>query len=404
MTIKCAVKSLLTIAVLSSYSGLASASNKENTHQAPVVAKADIQIGYTETPFLEKAFIDTSPENRQDGISVGNLGNSGADKQQVIQFAKELADYKHGHYDSLLISHKGKLVFESYYAKGRVNLPHYQASVTKTYTGLALGRAIQLGYLSMDDLDKPITSFLTKLNLEGAIKKGADKVTLRHALTMTSGIRTNDEQRAQINKLPNQLMGQKEIQTILNYSTPVTKDSQTFKYGYGPLLVMHVLEAVVPGSAKDFIKKELLDKMGISNYRWRTNGASGLPEAGWRTNMTSRDMVKWGMLAMNKGKWQGEQLIPEKFITDGTSRLVITGDDEVHWGGKDVSKQGYGYLWWGVDLKVGDKKYLGVSAQGGNGQIIMIIDELDLLIVHTANDNSIAFKQVIAEKILPAFI
>ncbi|MDK1286823.1 serine hydrolase domain-containing protein [Pseudoalteromonas umbrosa] len=404
MIIKCAVKSLLTIAVLSSYSGLTSANSKENIHIAPEVAKADAHIGYSEIPYLDKAFIDTSPKDKQDGIPVGKLGNYGGNKKMLMQFANDLAAYKHGHYDSLLISHKGKLVLESYYAKGRANLPHYQASATKTYTGLALGRAIQLGYLSMEDLDKPITSFLTELNLDKSVKKSANKITLRHALTMTSGIRTSDAQRAKIDQLPNQLMGQGEIKTLLEHSSPITSDSQTFKYGYGPLLVMHVLEASVPGSAKDFIKKELLNKMGINNFRWRTNGASGLPEAGWRTSMTSRDMVKWGTLAMNKGKWQGEQIIPEKFITDGMSRLVMTGDDEVHWGGKDVSKQGYGYFWWGVNLNVGEKSYVGISAQGGNGQLIMIVEELDLLIVHTANDNSIPFQQIIAEHILPAFI
>ncbi|AOT08684.1 serine hydrolase domain-containing protein [Pseudoalteromonas luteoviolacea] len=402
MTLKYTVKSVLTIAVLLSYNTATAVANAK-AHHAPEVSKADAHITYTEVPYLTTAFIDTSPKDRKDGIPVGKLGHYGGNTHMITQFAKELSSYKHGHYDSLLIAHQGKLVFESYYAKGRVNLPHYQASVTKTYTGLALGRAIQLGHLSMDDLDKPISSFLKELNFDESVKQSADKVTLRHALTMTSGIRTNSEQRAKIDKLPNQLMGQKEIKTILEHSPPVTAETQTFKYGYGPLLVMHVLEAVVPGSAKNFIKKELLDKMGIQNYQWRTNGASGLPEAGWRTSMTSRDMIKWGMLTMNKGKWRGEQLIPEKFIADGTSRLVITGDDEVHWGGQDVSNQGYGYLWWGVDLKVGDKHYLGTSAQGGNGQIIMIIEELDLLIVHTANDNNIPFKQVIAEKILPAF-
>ncbi|KID56607.1 hypothetical protein JF50_11775 [Pseudoalteromonas luteoviolacea] len=403
MTLKYTIKSLLAIAVLLS-NNMTTAMANTKEHHAPEVSKADAHITYTEVPYLDTAFVDTSPKNRKDGIPVGKLDLYGGKKQMITQFAKELGSFKHGHYDSLLIAHNGKLVFESYYAKGRVNLPHYQASVTKTYTGLALGRAIQLGYLSMDDLDKPLTSFLTELDLSKSVKQGADKVTLRHALTMTSGIRTNSEQRAKIEKLPNQLMGQGEIKAIFEHSQPVTEETQTFKYGYGPLLVMHVLDAVVPGTAKDFIKKEVLDKIGINNYRWRTNGASGLPEAGWRTNMTSRDMIKWGMLAMNKGKWHGEQLIPEKFITDGTSRLIMTGDDEVHWGGKDVSNQGYGYLWWGVDLKVGDKHYLGVSAQGGNGQIIMIIEELDLLIVHTANDNNIPFKQVIAEKILPAFI
>ncbi|MCG7550039.1 serine hydrolase [Pseudoalteromonas sp. Of7M-16] len=403
MTIRLTVTSLVVAALVSNYSSIAFAHSGQSKNQAPEISTAEAKLTYTEIPYLENAFIDVSPASRHDGIRVGKLGTDGGNKKMITEFAKEIAAYKHGTFDSLLIAHKGKLVFESYYGKGRLNLPHYQASATKTYSGLALGRAIQLGYLSMDDLDKPFISFLNQLD-KSKLVEGAEKITLRHALTMTSGIRVSDEQKTKIYKLPNQLMGQREIQTILENSAPITAQSQTFKYGYGPALVMQVVEAVVPGSAKDFIKKELLNKMGITNYRWRTNGSTGLPEAGWRSSMTSRDMIKFGILAMNKGKWQGEQLIPEEFITDGTSRLLLTGDDDVHWGGQDVSKQGYGYFWWGVDMKVGDKKYLGMSAQGGNGQIIMIVEELDLLIVHTAHDNKPQYKQIIAEKILPAFI
>ena len=166
---------------------------------------------------------------------------------------------------------------------------------------------------------------------------------------------------------------------------------------------MQVLDAVVPGSAADFIKKELLDKMGITNYKWLT-APSGLPEAGWRTSITSRDMVKWGMLVMNKGKWNGEQLIPEVYIDQAISRIVLTGDDDVFGGGVAVSNQGYGYYWWSADLQVGDTTYFSTSAQGGGGQYIILIEELDLMLVVTAHDNDNRTLQLTAEHILPAFV
>ena len=123
----------------------------------------------------------------------------------------------------------------------------------------------------------------------------------------------------------------------------------------------------------DFIKKELLDKLGITNYKWRMNEGTGLPEAGWRSSMTSRDMAKWGTLAKNKGKWNGEQLIHENFMIKATDRILYTDKDyEIHYGGKDVSKQGYGYFWWGADLKSGTKSYFCKSAQGGGGQFIIL--------------------------------
>jgi CubicO group peptidase (beta-lactamase class C family) len=400
LTIK--FKCLIAVVTLSGFSISATASTDKNTN-APEASATESTLAYSEITYLEKAFISAKPADRNDGILVGELGIDGGNKDMIVKLAQEIADYQHGSYDSLLIAHKGKLLFESYYLRGRVNLPHYQASATKSYTGLALGRAIQMGYLTMADLDKPIVSFLKDLDPTKFVE-GAEKITLKHALTMRSGIRISDEQRKELNKRTTLLKGQGQVQALLELSAPITVESQTFKYGGGPELVMQVIDAVVPGSAQDFIKNELLDKMGIATYSWRTNGVTGLPESGWRTNMTSRDMLKFGLLARNKGQWKGEQLIPKAFITQATSKIVDTSDQELHYGGKNVLNQCYGYFWWCADLKVGNKSYFSSSAQGGNGQFITLIEEHDLLIVHTASDNDASYLQTTAERILPAFI
>ena len=362
------------------------------------------EVSFWDIPQLNNAFINTAPEERNDGLVVGELNVDGGDKSVILQLAQEIADTQHGKFDSFLISHKGKLIFESYYARGRINLPHPQASATKASTTFLLGRAIQLGYLSMADLDKPLVSFLKDLDPSKFIE-GAEKITLNHALTMRSGIRISEERREELNSNPGPLKGQGKMQALLEYSAPITDESQSFKYGGDPELVMQVIAAVVPGKVEDFIKNELLDKLGISNYRWRTDEVTGLPESGWRTSITSRDMLKLGQLAINKGKWNGEQLIPEAYITKAVSRIFRTGDDiELHYGGKDVTKQGYGYFWWNADLKAGNKSYYSTSAQGGGGQFIILIEELDLMIVFTAHDNDPNYLQITAERILPAFI
>lgn len=362
------------------------------------------EVSFLEIPQLNNAFINSTPEDRNDGLVVGELGVDGGDKQMIQTLAEEIADQKHGRFDSFLIVHKDKLIFESYFARGRINLPHGQASATKAYTGMLLGRAIQLGYLTMDDLDKPLTHFLKELDPTKFVE-GAETITLNHALTMRSGIRLSEEQRKEMDTYPDRLKGQGHVQALLEYSAPISKESQVFKYGGGAGLVMQVIEAVVPGSAMDFIKKELLDKLDIKNYTWRMNETTGLPEAGWRTKMTSRAMAKLGIVAQNKGKWNGEQLIPEAYIAKATDRILQTDDDyEVHYGGKNVSKQGYGYFWWSADLKSGNKNYFSASAQGGYGQFIILVEELDLMVVFTAHDNDANYLQLTAERILPAFI
>lgn len=357
---------------------------------------------FWDIPELETAYMDASPLDRSDGIPIGKLGVDGGNEELIMKLAQEISDGKHGKFDSLLIAHKGKLLFESYYLRGRVDLPHPQSSAGKIYYSLALGRAIQLGYLTMADLDKPLVSFLKDLDPK-KFTKGAEKITLRHALTMRSGIRITQDQwdkwDATVKNLDS-LKGQGIVQTHLELSAPITAESQTFKYQNDPMLVMQVIEAVVPGSAKDFIKNELLDKLGITTYGWKIDEVSGLPDS---SSMTSRSMVKFGFLVVNKGKWNGEQLIPENYIVNATQRLISTGDDDIFGGGKDVSNQGYGYYWWSADLKNGDKSYFSVSAQGGGGQYIILIDDLDLMVVVTAHDLEDTTQQLVAERILPAF-
>ena len=404
-------KSLIAIALLSSFSCAVTAYTKQsvdktanlNDSHAPEVSAADAKVSFWDMPYLAEAFIDPSPGKRRDNISVGKLGMDGGDKSLIIELAKEIAEKKYGLVDSLLIAQKGKLLFESYYLRGRIDLPHMQASSTKSYVSLAIGRAIQLGYLTMADLNEPLISFLNDLE-QAKLVKGADKITLSKALSMRSGMRISREQTKEFKKNPNQLKGQDQVQVFLENSPPISSESQTFNYtDIDPTLVMQVLDAVVPGTAKDFIKKELLDKMGITEYKWKDD-VSGLPMAPYSSNMTSRNMLKWGMLVRNNGKWQGEQLIPESYIAEATKRIVHPNPEKIFFVSDNVSNPGYGYYFWQADIKVGNKSYFTRSAQGGGGQYIILIDELDLIIVTTAHERDDRTMEMTAERILPAFI
>lgn len=366
---------------------------QQNAHLAPEATAAEAKLSFRKLPHLKKAFIDATPTDRKDGIPVGKLGHN---KATILKLAQEIANNKHGKYDGLLISHKNKLVFESYYRKGRVNLPHGQASVTKVYTSLALGRAIQLGYLTMDDLNKPLISFLKDLDPKKFVK-GTEKITLHKAMTMRSGIRISRDQRKEFRKKPDQLKGQGQVQTWLEHSAPVTAKSQSYSYGPSdPSLVIQVIEAVVPGTARDFIKKELLDKMGITNYRWRT-GISGLPGAASGSYMTSRNMLKWGKLVMNKGKWNGEQLVPEAFVTKSISGITQPTES---WQPRTYR---YGYYWYQTNIMVGGKNYETSFAWGGGGQYIIVVEELDLVISITGYDMEDTIMTQVSKTIVPAF-
>lgn len=368
------------------------------------VTPVDADTPFWDVPLLTQGIINAGPKDQQDGILVGKLGVDGGNKDAIMQLAKEIEANQHACFDSLLIAQKDKLLFESYFLRGRPGLPHPQASTTKAYTSMAVGRAIQLGYLSMDDLHKPLIGFLKNLDPSKMVA-GAENITLHKAMTMQSGLRIAEDKMEELQANAAPANGVKLLQTYLENSAPITTESQTFKYqGTDPFMVMQVLDTVVPGGAEAFIKKELLDKMGIDVYRWRTDTLSGLPSGASGASMTSRAMFKFGLLAKHQGKWQGEQLIPTAFIAKAISKIVKPKAEDISIV-PESSGSYYGYYWWIDDLQVGDKSYLVQTAQGGGGQYIMWVEALDLIVVVTAHNrrSDPDSLSVLANRIIPAF-
>lgn len=385
-------KYLLTIALLINVNAFAG----EKSVISAVAPESEINMSFWDLPLLKEAFVNTSPELKSDGLSVGTLGKDGGNEAQILALAKEIADDKHGNYDSLLISQNGKLLFESYYKRGRSNLPHIQFSTTKAYTALALGRAMQLGYLSMDDLDKPLIGFLKGLDSTKFVK-GIENITLHKALTMSSGLRFNTEQMTEFGQNPDKYKGIAQIQAFFENTQPITVAEQTYKYqGPDPIMIMQVIDTVVPGGAKDFIQKEILEKLEINNYTWRDD-KSGLPVAYSGASMMSRDMVKFGELVINDGEWEGEQLLPKPYLIKATSAVTQTKES---WQPKSFS---YGYLWYQTDLTVKGKSYDVNVAWGAGGNRIIIVKKLGLVAVITGHDQEDKIFPQVSKFILPAF-
>ena len=354
-----------------------------------------------EIQYLHKPFISTKPRDKKDLLPVGELGKDGGKKESILKFVRKLAEPsdspKHGKTDSLLIAHQGKLIFESYFRRGRANYPHYQMSITKSYTAYAIGRAIQLGYLSMDDLHKPVVSFLKEIKPD-KLAKGADKITLDQAMQMRSGIRLPKKKIGEIIQRPSLLRGQGQARAYLQFSQdlPVLSDSslQPFKYqSSDTVLTMQVLEAVVPGTAEAFIREQLLKPMHISNYGWQED-LSGFPKAAAGSSLLSRDMIKMGLLTLNQGKWRGQQHLPSAFVKKATTPLLFNGTTDTD----------YGYFWWHQVRKVKDKKYPCIQGRGAGGQFIFVFPTLDLVASVTAHNQGMGkMLRDLPEILIPAF-
>ena len=352
------------------------------------------KASYTEEKKLDDlptVFIDTNP-NAEDGLAAGTLGFDGGEVASILQFANEIAAGAHGEVDSLLISHRGKLLFESYFRRGRVNYPHYQMSITKSYTALAIGRAIQCGYLTMDDLERPVYEFLKELD-PTRFAKGAATITLADVMTMRSGIRIPQNVQRQIRSDTANVQGQHQVQMSFERTAPIGSAPREFKYqGIDPAITMQVLEAVVPRSADTFLKKELLEKLKITQFHW-PDDINGLPKSAAGSSMRSRDMMKWGLLVRQHGQSNGEQLIPPEFMKQATSPLCEPSETN-----------SYGFFFWQNNAEVGETKTECITCRGAGGQFIFFFPKADVIAVVTSHNKGMGpLLKTLPGRVFPSF-
>jgi CubicO group peptidase (beta-lactamase class C family) len=352
------------------------------------------KASYTEEKKLDDlptVFIDTNP-NAEDGLAAGTLGFDGGEVASILQFANEIAAGAHGEVDSLLISHRGKLLFESYFRRGRVNYPHYQMSITKSYTALAIGRAIQCGHLTMNDLNRPVYEFLKELD-PTRFAKGAATITLADVMTMRSGIRIPQNVQRQIRSDTANVQGQHQVQMSFERTAPIGSAPREFKYqGIDPAITMQVLEAVVPGTAQTFLKKELLEKLKITQFQW-PDDINGLPKSAAGSSMRSRDMMKWGLLVRQHGQPNGEQLIPPEFMKQATSPLCEPSETN-----------SYGFFFWQNNAEVGETKTECITCRGAGGQFIFFFPKADVIAVVTSHNKGMGpLLKTLPSRVLPSF-
>jgi CubicO group peptidase (beta-lactamase class C family) len=380
---------------------------RPESHIAPEASKADKAISFWDMDELQSPFFDTSPARRSDGIAVGELGvnlgkNSSdvaVDNTEILELARKIAKGEYGKYDSLLIAHRGNLVFESYFKKGRIDLPHFQFSASKSLTSLVVGRAIHLGYLRMSDLHKPLIDLVPELHADELVD-GAELITLHHALTMRSGIKIDEDTAREITQNSSTRNGKKGTNAgreFLRRSAAITTQSQVFEYKVAdPQLVIDVIDAVVPGSAFEFIEKELFAKMGINQFRWNRD-INGKPNAGNGAHLTPRDMLKVGLLLANHGIWDSTSLIDKDFLAHSTSGITPIQSDWI------PESYLYGYFWYNAEFEFADKTYTAKFSWGAGGQRVIVIEELGVIAVITGHDTEDKVMPELMTGILSAF-
>ena len=291
---------------------------------------------------------------------------------------------------SVLVVKNGYLVYEKYYNGANTGSSNPVYSVTKSVMSALTGIAINKNLIR--SIDQKAAEFLPEYfkQIDDTRKK---EITIKNILTMSGGLESIDSN----------YYGYFTSKDYIAYALGkplINNIGEKFDYNTG---LSHLLSGIITESSdmntSEFANKYLFEPLGIDGSIWDMAGG-GYYGGGAGLYLKPRDMAKLGYLYLNKGKWDGAQIIPEEWVEETKTKQISVEP------GVD-----YGYLFWLYNnrAKINEKTYFSYAATGAGGQYIMIVPDLDLVAVITANENRRSkdnsdTQQIIWDYIIPSVI
>lgn len=292
----------------------------------------------------EQAFVRATPESQ--GIS----------SDLFAALLRELDASKDTDMHHFMALRHGKVICECNFAPYPKGMWHITHSMCKSITGMAIGMLIEEGKLKLDENIYDI--FPDHINAFSKIFRPV--ITVENLLTMTSGVTFNES---------GIVSGNDWLGSFLNASVN-GKPGTEFQYNS---LNTYVLSAIVTKrtgeTLTEYLTPRLFGPLGITKYYWETC-PKGITKGGWGLFLCAEDMAKLGQLYLQRGKWNGQQLVSEYWIEISTARHLKTQNDTY----------GYGYQLW-MEQRPGSFEYNGML-----GQNVIIYPDMDMVLVTNAGN------------------
>jgi CubicO group peptidase (beta-lactamase class C family) len=319
---------------------------------------------------LKLPFKTYIPANLNDDWELSTPAQEGINEvelQNIYKFYHESSDL--WQVRSLLVFRNNKLIAESYTKNPTERTqPVPVWSCTKQVMGILTGIAVEQGFI--DDIHDNIQKYLPE-----AISRHPDKgsITIQNLLQMQSGIAfSNDGFNGESNKLLKE-MPSNSLDFILGLSAFPRQD-KPFNYNDGdPHIISAILQQQTGKTTKDWAKDVLFSKLGMKNYDWAIY-KDGITMGGFGIMTTPREMARIGHLILNKGNWNGQQIVNPVWIEEMTS--VKVPKEKVN-----TYAVSFGYQWW-----VDESREI-VFMWGKGGQFVIIKPVKNLVMVTTADPN-----------------
>jgi CubicO group peptidase (beta-lactamase class C family) len=282
-------------------------------------------------------------------------------------------------FHSLMILRHGHVVSEGWWWPYSSEHRQQLYSLSKSFTGTAIGLAVAEGYLTVED---PIIKFFPDV-LPDAISENLANLKVKHLLSMSVG-----HAKDSILILEASPEGVTWEKTFL--SLPVVfKPGSQFMYNSGAsYMLSSIIKKVTGQTTHEYLKPRLYKPLEITGATWGEN-FEGVNMGASHLRMRTEDIAKFGQLYLQKGKWNGKQILSKEWVAAASSRKIENGKHDSSWG------YGYGYQFW---LNPPG----GFRADGAFGQFSMVFPEQDAVVVITSE--SIETKktmQIVWDTLLP---
>lgn len=278
------------------------------------------------------------------------LGAQNINKQKLKEI---LLKAKESNTEAIIIYHNNNLIAEKYYGIGHKDSLIESMSCTKSIVGLAAACLLDDGLL--DSLETPVYKYYPEWN-QGRKKD----ITIKHLLTMTSGIQNHPNTGKEIYPSPD------FVQLALTAEL-TEKPGAKFRYNNKSLNLMAGVFEKVTGKRMDlYIEERLFKPLNIENYNW-TKDEAGNPHVMSGCQILPKDFAKLGLLLLNNGKYNGKQIITKQNISK-----VIEPSSQY---------KGYGLLWWldyeGVKYTIDNEIVMNLQELGIDSQFVSKVKQLE---------------------------
>ncbi len=304
----------------------------------------------------------------------------GIPSQAIVDFVKA-ADKNINTFDSFMIVRHGKVIAEGWWKPNSADKPHILNSASKSFNSTAVGLAIEKDKLKLDD---PVLKFFPG-DAPADPSDNLKAMTVRDLLTMSSG---HDVE-------PKAVGGGPSVKQFLAQPVPHRPGTHFLYNTMGSYVLSAIVTKVTGHTTLEYLKPRLFEPLGIENPRW-DESPEGNSLGGYGLYLRTEDIAKFGQLYLQKGKWNGKQLIPRRWVDEATSKQISNENEGHAQIGPDWT-EGYGFQFWRC-------RHNAYRADGAGGQFIVVMPDQDVVIAITADTGNMQGElDAIWDHLLPAF-